>query len=361
VAGKRSRRIAARLVLVGSLLVAAGCGSQGPAASSPPAQVPTQTAPAANAAPPASPKPLQPVTLRLDFLVQGYHAPFVLAKEKGFYRDAGLDVSVAEGKAGATTLQTVANGNDTFGLSDALSLALSVSKGLPVKMLAIYIQQTPLGFVVHQAMPFRSPADLKGKTVIETTDLGTRLTEYALSLQGLSPKDVNQELVQPSAATAAFLQDPRAVLVCFAAGNCLGPKKEEPTARILPFADYGVHMLATGLLTSLNQLQTRPDVVRAFLEATTKGWQYAKDHRDEAVQAVLAEFPKADPALIRQSLDATLDRMLHTQASQGHLVGWMADADWQQTLKLAHDYFQLPNDKPSSDYYTNEYLPQGSS
>lgn len=67
------------------------------------------------------------VDLRTDFKFNGYDAPYVLAIEKGFYKQAGLDVSVEQGQGSATTVQTVASGVDTFGLADAGTSVLGIS------------------------------------------------------------------------------------------------------------------------------------------------------------------------------------------------------------------------------------------
>ena len=65
---------------------------------------------------------LKKVTLRLDFLIRGHHSGFYVALAKGWYKDAGLDVSIAEGTGSAATAQSVAAGNDTFGFVDATTI-----------------------------------------------------------------------------------------------------------------------------------------------------------------------------------------------------------------------------------------------
>src|SRR5262245_56652713 len=61
---------------------------------------------------------LQPATLRLDWLASGYHVPFFLALERGYYREHGIDLQIADGKGSTTTIQVVASGSDTFGAAN---------------------------------------------------------------------------------------------------------------------------------------------------------------------------------------------------------------------------------------------------
>src|SRR5215469_17263991 len=73
------------------------------------------------------------VSLRLNWYLGGVHAPFFLGKERGFYKDAGLDLTINEGRGSANTAQVVAAGTDTFGLADSSSVMRLVSKDAPIR------------------------------------------------------------------------------------------------------------------------------------------------------------------------------------------------------------------------------------
>jgi len=83
------------------------------------------------------------VTLRLDWSTIGYHSPFYLAAERGYYKDAGLDVDIQEGKGSGNTVQLIGNGADTFGYADAAVAAKSASQGVPVKVVMGIIRKSP--------------------------------------------------------------------------------------------------------------------------------------------------------------------------------------------------------------------------
>ncbi|MBZ5723277.1 MAG: ABC transporter substrate-binding protein [Acidobacteriia bacterium] len=74
---------------------------------------------------------LAPVSLRMDWLPISYHAPFYLARAKGYYKANGIDLKIENGKGSGATIQLVANGVDTFGLADAAVVAKSVSQDIP--------------------------------------------------------------------------------------------------------------------------------------------------------------------------------------------------------------------------------------
>ena len=82
---------------------------------------------------------LRPVTMRLDWLFQGPNVGFIVAREKGFYQDAGLDVDIGPGKGSGSTAQLVATKASQFGFADGYVVGNSVSKGLKLKMVGCHL------------------------------------------------------------------------------------------------------------------------------------------------------------------------------------------------------------------------------
>lgn len=336
----------------------AGCGSQG-ATTAPTAQGSNSAAgsTAAAASSSAAAKPLRKVDLRLDWLANGYDAPYVVAKDQGFYKAAGLDVTIGQGKGSTITAQTVGNGDDTFGVADASAVAVSITKGVPVQYLADYLQQSPLSIAYHRGTTLTSPLDLKGKTVISSAgDADLTLLPAVLAKYGMTKSELNLQLVQVSAEVPAFLQNKKAVLLAFAVGTYLSAWSQDPNAQDRTYSSFGINPLSIGLITSTAEIKNHPGVVRAFVAASTKGWEYTIAHPTQAVDETAAAFPDAKKALLAKGLQLTLG-MLHTPASQGKVVGWMAPSDWKTTVDLLHQYAGMPAPKPIADYYTDQFLP----
>jgi NitT/TauT family transport system substrate-binding protein len=76
---------------------------------------------------------LTPVSLRLNWYLGGLHVPFYYGKERGFYKDEGIDLTINEGRGSANTVQVVAAGSDTFGLADSSSVITTAAKGAEIK------------------------------------------------------------------------------------------------------------------------------------------------------------------------------------------------------------------------------------
>src|SRR6476659_11108556 len=108
------------------------------------------------------------VSLRLNWYFGGLHVPFYYGKEKGFYKDEGIDLTINEGRGSANTVQVVAAGSDTFGLDDSSSVILTASKGADVKSVMSLLNTTGYSVVSLADAGIRTPKDLEGKKVAVT-------------------------------------------------------------------------------------------------------------------------------------------------------------------------------------------------
>src|SRR2546425_2172161 len=87
------------------------------------------------------------LTFRLNWTPSGEHAPFFVARDKGFYRDEGLDVEIQNGSGSTTTLQLIANGSSPVGYADAATMMRGVANGMSVKAVSVPLQQSPHAFI----------------------------------------------------------------------------------------------------------------------------------------------------------------------------------------------------------------------
>jgi NitT/TauT family transport system substrate-binding protein len=173
------------------------------------------------------------IVVRSDFKFNGYMAPFALAIERGFYKEAGLDVSIEQGQGSSTTVQTVASGVDNFGVADAATAALGISaQNVPIKLVAVYSQTGTMGFIYHPDSDFNGDlATMKGKIVISSAgSADAKLLEPTLAGAGLKVDDVKLQLVDFNARVPLFLQTPGAFLTGFATGDLLRVRSRLPTA-----------------------------------------------------------------------------------------------------------------------------------
>jgi NitT/TauT family transport system substrate-binding protein len=300
------------------------------------------------------------IVLRTDFKFNGYDSPYVLAIARGFYKQAGLDVSVEPGQGSATTVQTVASGVDTFGLADSGTTVLGISaQNVPVKILAVYSQTNTMGFIYHPDQDFDGKlTSLKGKVVISSAGTAdAKLLAPTLATAGMTLDDVKLQLVNIGARVPLFLQSPGAFLTGFETGDLLRARMKLPGAKYIPYAKYGVIAYGTGLIVSTATLAKSPDMVRKFVAASQKGWEAAAKDPEAAIDASLKLYPDLSKDFLLTGLKMSLDDELHTPNTNGHPVGWTSAADWKKMLAMLQKYSGIMP-KPLSAYYTNEFIVQ---
>lgn len=236
------------------------------------------------------------VSVRLRWLPQAQFAGYYVAKAKGFYKAAGLDVTINPGGPNINVETLVSSGADTFGVGGGTEAQLFArDKGLPLVAIGMMLQQSPHVFVVKSNSGIKTLADFKGKKV-STWFTGAQYTLYAMmATQKLDPSAAN---IVPQAASMSPFIDGQIDVATATRYNELVTLGEQGVKDLTIFkpSDFGVTTQADSIVTNEKFLQAHPDAAKAFLAATLKGWQYAFAHREEAIDIVMANAPGANRA-----------------------------------------------------------------
>ena len=343
----RGSVIAVAALVVAALTMAA-CSVASPSVTPP-------TSGPASATPEPTPEP-EDVNLRLDFTINGKHGAFLVGIAQGFYSDVGINLTVAEGRGSLASAQLVVNKEDPFAFVDASAAANLIAEGAPVKMVAIFSPQTPTAAISFGTLD--TPEDLKGK-IIGYAALGSvpLAWEAFKARNGLTSADFTEINLEGIALLPALLEGSIDVdLGLVNAEGAAAPVLSGNPVNMLRFADWGVNALAHGILVHQDTIDDNPDLVRRFVEASVRSWEYTVEHPDEAVDALMEAFPEANREIIENQLALSLE-LIHTVNTEGQPLGFMAPEDWQATIDLLADYGGLRTTVPVRDFYTNEFIP----
>lgn len=345
-------------LLASSLLVAA-CGGAGAGTAAAPAKTGPGSAAAAS---PAAPAQLRNVTLQLPWLVAGYDAPFYVAKDEGWYKDAGLNVTLTPGTSSLQAAELVADGKVQYAYVDSGAMAGVISRGGNAIMVSSFQQESPVGMVHSSDVPITSAQDLKGKTIFANAAGGPviQLLYAVLARAGMSKNDIHLQIVDPTAEVSTFEAHPQDIMLSFWNSAYPAIVEHMPNAVFTPYAALGVNVLSEGIAVNGNELKHHPASVKGFVQATVRAYKYTIAHPTQAIQMMMKDVPGSNQAILTKSLQVSLP-LLHTPATQGKPIGWMSPADWQTSLDLLHTYSTLKNVLPANKYYTDEFVggPQG--
>jgi NitT/TauT family transport system substrate-binding protein len=301
-------------------------------------------------------KKMEKVTLRLNWYAYGEHAGFAYGLKKGIYEAEGLDLTILEGNGSGPVVQAIGAGNDRFGYADAYAMAGLVARALPVKMIANFVQTSPLSIIYFADKPIKGPRDLEGRKVSFTAGDSIHQAFQAL----LKVNNVDKAKVQE------VYFDPRGKMAAVMAGQVdamggyyttqVGQIEEQTKRKVAYFryVDYGVNALSQGLLVH-NKFLGERDLNCRMVRASSRAWTEAAKNPEEAARILVEMFPKAGTVELNLQQWKDTVQLMYTASTKGKPAGWMAREDWDTLLGLQKSYGQIPV-KPAADYYTNEFF-----
>ncbi|MEQ8350326.1 MAG: ABC transporter substrate-binding protein [Leptospiraceae bacterium] len=278
---------------------------------------------------------LEPVRLQLKWKHQFQFAGYYAAVEKGFYREAGLDVEILEAQEGQETIERVLDGHAEFGVGTT-DLVLMHQKGEPVVVLAVIFQHSPLALLLRKDSGIQTLHGLEGKKVMiepHSAELFAYLNREGVSLHKLiqPPHTFNTEaLVQGKAdAMSVYITDEPFAL----------RSRNVPYLLFSPRA-AGIDFYGDNLFTTQEEVENHPERVRLFREASLRGWRYAMENKEEIIQLIYNKYSQ------RHSLDH-----LRFEARQMELlmpdiveVGHMYPGRWEHIASVYSELNMMRSD-----------------
>jgi NitT/TauT family transport system substrate-binding protein len=297
---------------------------------------------------------VEKLKVRLDWTPWGVQAPFHLAQHKGWFKQAGLDVSLEDGNGSVTTVQIVGS-SDQFDVGHAAlaSMMIAREKGLPVKAIAVFARSSDVGLLVPANAGIKGPKDLKGKKVAYTAgSLEAPFIDAFLAAGGLKKSDLELINVDASGKIGTYAAG-RTDAVFSTIPFVLSAVMQSRPSDAIRFADYGLHMPSFGIFTTEEKLKAKRDAITRFASIVAGTWQYIHNgHEDEAVDAIIAQRPQArlDKKVLRGQIDA-LKVFFNSPNSAGQPVGVPIEADWNAAVKTLTDAGLIKAGHAGKEYF----------
>ena len=226
------------------------------------------------------------VSLQLQWKHQFEFAGFYAAKEKGYYANAGLEVNIREYKKGKEIIASVLAGKATFGTLYSSSIRARM-EGKPVMLLANYFKRSPLAFAVKPDIYF--PGDLKGKKVmgekheLESANFSQMFQQFNMTVDDFT-------VVPHAFGIDKFVNNEVDAMTVFLTNEIYDLRQKKVPFNIIDPNNYGVPLYDVTLFTSESLANKRPAMVKAFIDASNKGWEYALANPEEIVDLILAKY-----------------------------------------------------------------------
>jgi len=298
------------------------------------------------------------VSLRLNWLLYGFHTPFHLGVERGFYREAGIDLTIGEGQGSARAVQLVAAGSDTFGLSDGASIINGVARGAPLQAVMGVMNRSPFAIIVRADSGITRVQDLAGRTIAATTgEAGLVMFPALLRANGMAPDAVRFLRVDGAGKLVATLENRTVGLLGGVENQALIMPQRGVPVRSFLYADLGANTMGLAIHATRDTIARNPDLVRRFIRATQRSFEVAEREPDEAISAGIRVKPDMNRELSLAQLRAGLP-LVRSARGEGRPIGYMAPEDWAETLSLMKEYQELRTELNADAFFTNAFLPQ---
>jgi NitT/TauT family transport system substrate-binding protein len=295
------------------------------------------------------------VSVRLNWFAAGYSAPFYLGIEKGWYRDAGLNLTVQEGQGSGPTAQQVAAGRTTFGFISADAVTRVVAQGAPIKMVASLAEDAGYCALVKADSGIKSFKDLASKRYAATaySSVG-KLLPAVLKLANVPDDQVKRISVDAAGLHAGFIGNQFEAMEALTFDEPPHFDGEGIKTSCLSYSDAGVHVLGLGLVASLSDIQNKPDMVKRFVAATIRSYAYSYQHPEEAAVALKKMVPDS-----AKDVGVSVAQLKLFEKLQPKPLGSMKAEEWQTSVGYLKQYLGIEN-APSdlSKYYSDEFLPK---
>ena len=272
---------------------------------------------------PTSTNGLTSLRLQLDWYPQPEHGGFYTALLKGYYKQEGLDVSIAPLTQYGSAAQIIASGKMDIGLGSSDQVLEWNSNGLPLVAIAATMQHDPQAIMVHAASPVRDFKDLEGRTIAAQT--GATWLKFVTLKYGLH----NIRQIPSTLSIANFLADPNYVQQIFITSEPYFAKQAGADVRTFLISSSGYDPYRVQFTTREFATQ-HPDVVAKFVRASIRGWNdYVRDPAETN-----AYLLKLNPALNPQQEAFTTQALrdggfVSGGDASGAQTGKMTDERWQ--------------------------------
>ncbi len=305
---------------------------------------------------------LQKFKFNLGWKIEASGAGFLLAQQRGYYKDAGLDVAIDTGNGSAAAISLVGSGAYDAASAD-LSTMIEFNVANPsaaLKAVAIQYDLNPNSIIVRKDGPIKKPSDLAGKSILgQPFNASRKLFPVFAKAQGFDPSGVKWENVTPDIGDTRFVKGDFDAAAYFFFTGLLNLKARGMGAdqvTVFRFSDLGMKSYGNGLVANAKSME-QADSMRAFVKATTRGWIECMADPKAGGAAIKAREPLAMEEIEYERLKLIIDGTMKTPETRANGWGAATTARLQATIDETVAAFSLKSTPTVADFWTDKFLP----
>jgi len=338
------------LLLILALTLSACAKTQKPNAATQPA---TTDPMMATAAPESTEAELVPVTLPVGYVPNIQFAPLYVGIEKGFYRDAGIDLSLDYSMENDNAV-LVANNNLQFAVVSGEQVLMARAQQMPIVYVMAWYQDYPVGITAKTSSGIKRIEDLKGKKIGLPGTYGANYIGLIALLDsiGLSEADVVLDSIGYN-QVEMLMADKDDAVVIYSANEPVQLKKLGQDIVLFKVSD-SVELVGNGIITNEKTLAENPDLVRAVVEATLRSLDYVMDHPEESFEISKKYVDNLADADQEVQMQVLLNSIELWRAER---MGYSNPQAWENMQRIMVKMGLLTGEMDLANAFTNQFIP----
>jgi NitT/TauT family transport system substrate-binding protein len=293
--------------------------------------------------------------VRFTWKIKGEYAGLYMAQAKGLFGEAGLRVSMKQGAGGQAAMAGLLQGQEDVVVSPGAYAISAISRGMPVKIIALYHPATPLALFSHADNPIRVPKDLEGKKIATSADLFANYIDVFCKKAAIDCNLVNRVRVNNNMQQPLFID--RQVDAFGGFLDVDWPLLVASTPKPLVYIDltkHGMVIPGLSLVASDALIAKRPEALRKFVAAVGRGTEMARANVSEATDILLKSWEVAPSRkVVQEQIQSAVDFI---PIIPNRPVGWIEERSIVEALNILKETDQIQPLAPEK-YYTNALLP----
>jgi NitT/TauT family transport system substrate-binding protein len=278
-------------------------------------------------------KDLEKVSVRMKWFYAGTMAGWFAGKEKGFFKNEKINISIRPGGPDNSSVKLVAAGTDQFGVAGADEVLLSREKGIPIVAIAVLFKESPIAFISKKAKGINSPAQWAGKT-IEVSYGSNAEVQYRAILKKYGLTNIKE--VPYAFNFGPFISDKVDVSVAYIMDQVNTLKNMGIELNIVAAKDEGINPYGDVIITTEKLILSQPDLVHRFLAAAIKSQQWGVDNPEETVKILVSAVPELKFQNEIQVWKSTIPFLLSNEGIEK--IGVMNIVRWNKTYEILREF-----------------------
>jgi len=303
------------------------------------------------------------IKFTLDWKFQGPTAAFLVAADKGYYADEGLDVSIDSGNGSAGAVTRVASGAYQMGFADINALVDFNAKnpGQSVKAVMMAYDAPPFSLFTLKANNIESAQDMVGRKLgAPVFDASYKLFPAFAHEAGIDEAAVERVNMDPALRETMLVQGQVDFISGHYFSSMLDLKSKgvaEEDIKYFLYADFGMDFYGNAVIASGAFIEENPDAVAGFIRATIRGWKDIIADKEGAIEIVAKSDPLIDKGLELERLQLALDVNVLTPHVQSNGIGDVDEARLKNAIAQLAIAYGLTSTPEPADVWTSQFLP----